>query len=548
MQNQPGFLHNQPGFDINMKRYREQKFDSNQPEEKRARTKDKQISYYTPLEQKIYDELYNLTQMIQTDSTKSEKFELTKNKLQELNKKLLGQQKLLNQCQSTRFLEFLIDFESVKLNQKEKQLYKSNVLDIWNQYMKANFLPYLNGPVSILKRISVENDDQELAAIMTFVKYQWDVLYGGCPYPKDPYSGEHYNMIGFLLGKNECHCTCITALLIVSADCLGLFPDFIFAQHTAGHVYVVTHRGLAIEGAGTAASDIIIGDKPHGPTSYALRSPEDFVQKIGWFTGHSRSDIRKKGTLDIMKKTFGMDKRETFAEALDNHETSPTLSDKDFVLQWIHMFGQIRIFMQFYKDPLFLRLYDEYLLLYKKYHDSHLFKDNLEIPTVFVVDNSNLSSAASIFHEKIMTDKESQTKKYRMLFFLTILFLNVDGDYFGDMIDFDDNNGSSNNENENNDYQPDGTEEHKWLLDMVKDYARSFLDEAKAICNTFTEDLSMDRMSGVTKSAVFKQAAYENMKLILDLWKIINDRASNQNDRIPIPLIRQLENLIKSCF
>lgn len=509
-----------------MKRSRDKDSQSpkiHEPDEKRYKMTPKRIEYYTPLEQKIYDELYSLTQMIQSDSTKSQEFELKKQKLRELNEKLLGNRRSTDQCKSTDFLEFLIDFETGKLNQKERQLYKSNVIDIWNQYMKKNFLPYLNGPISILKSKQIKNDDQELSAIMTFVKYQWDVLYGGCPYPKDPLSGEHYNVITFLLGQNDCHCTCITALLLVSADCLGLFPDFILGQISHGHIYVVTHRGLAIEGSGRQASQIMMGYKARVPTSSAIRTPQRFVESVNWYLRRRPFEIRKKGTIDKIQETWGKS-IPTFQESMQNHFMQPNQSDRDFVLQWFDNFADLKTFVKFHNNANFLRLYDEYLVLSQEFRDSHLFTSSRIIMPSFNLPEFKIRQ---LFIQNMMRNPENHRKKYRMLFFWTVLYLNIDENHY-----------MRNIFKEGKDVND--TVIIKFLHVLHKQ-AALFIDVTREICETYSDEYD-------AQEEVFKKLAYENLEFIANVWNYVNNRAPSSDVTIDHHNVHILERLIKTCF
>ncbi len=163
-------------------------------------------SYLTSSEKKIYDVLYSLDDMIKSESKTHHftvnpysfyQFNAKLSELAGLNEKYLGKSKydkLISSCVSTAFLEDLIHHETTLLNRNEAIEYKSTVLNLWDEYMRVKFLPYLVTPILILKKHNIENDDKELSAIMRFIRLQWDILYGGCPYGLGP---RDYNVLSF---------------------------------------------------------------------------------------------------------------------------------------------------------------------------------------------------------------------------------------------------------------------------------------------------------------------------------------------------------------
>ena len=437
-------------------------------------------------------------------------------------------------------MEGLIRFETAQLIENVAE-YKSEVLSVWTRYMKLNCLPYLSGPISIVKTRHMENDDydddRELSAIMTFVKYQWDILYSKCPYARG-----HYNLIGFLAGKNKCNCTCITALLIVTADCIGLFPQYIMAQVTRKHIYVVTHRGLVIERSGDPGDNIV-----RVPTSYGIRSFEDFIRDIAWY----------KKNQDLYEKILG--------EAVPNFENAmstqfsnvTTMTDEAFVIKWIKVFSRIDKFEKYYDNRQFIWFYEDYLLLYQKHHNSMLFK-NSQIPHL-VAD-----SVKDLVEDLVNNpDESSNQDRYRMLFFLTVIYLNINSEqYTSDLYNMEPEQ-SSAKPDEYIEYIPDVKITKTRIIQMKKSYnetfeydtlleftveSRRFMKYVRDICHTFK-----DNSSRTTNSTVFKKFADENFEIIIRIWGKINATIDEMSVEYYIPginsnYIPELIKLRETCF
>ena len=488
------------------------------PQSKKSRisSKKSRISYFTPLEKKIYDALYALTEKIQSETTRSQEFASIKEQLRIIKQQILGKRSHnLSLCEKTSFLEFLVRLETEKLSNKEAETYKSFVSEIWTQYMRSNFLPYLSGPIFILKNKHFENDDQELAAIMTFVKYQWDVLYDQCTYGE-----EQYNMIGFIMGQNECNCTCITALLLVTADCLGLFPEFILGQRNIEHIFVVTHRAMVIEAAGTPASTIVDDDEPRGPIVNPIRTPKEFFDAVsGWYTPGWK--IRQMKTKKLMATLDEPDS--DFEKAMQIHFSKPNLTDPDFVLKWLEEFADWSDIKEYVGNPDFMRLYYEYLLLYHQYHNTHLFQHN---------------KITSQIPMELMTDTSNQTRKYRMLFLVTVLYFDKGEDYY-DNYDFQTN--KFGNEELDLNERIDINIWHPFNL--LKGFAHELISQVDKVCVTFTSD-----PTDVLVENLFKKEAYKNLTYIAQLWRRINKFAPKTSIKIPTTYILNLEKQINSCF
>lgn len=523
-----------------MKRIRTNSDDDNEVQ-KKLRTSESSI-YYTPLEIKIYNVLYDIILIIQSQSTKlSKKLEILKETLKQLNIKYLGQS--VYQCQSTSFLEYLIQFETAQFSKSEAELYGNNVMDLWNQYMKYNLLPYLSGPIKILKTKRPENDDQELSAIMTFIKYEWDVLYDGCPYPKNPLKGEHYNVIGFLMGQNECHCTCITALFLITADCLGLFPEYIFAQIHPGHIYVVTHHGLVIEGAGKEARDIIQGSLPRVPVGEGesgIRTPKEFLQSVGWYS--HRQIVRKKKTLDVMKSqniqinnSVVYSNFKTFDKEFEDYVNGGNMSqqnDKEFVLKWLSNFSEF--YYDYYikekhnKD--YLRLYYEFVLLFNLYFNTYLFKS---------IDVTDTGPSANMM--RIPNDK------YKLMLNATTLYL-INSNYSNNDHGFLKNIHSDQEFWDNDvpeiDINEGLTTTSSSLFHELLKKIPKFMDDMRFLCS---EPVG----HSVVPDDKFKSESVLNIKIIIGLWQRIVDYnifRSRSSTKILNLSISELKQMLMNCF
>ncbi len=460
----------------------------------------------------ILDTLYHITEIIQTETVKQrfQEFEQSKDKLQFLNQKLLGRNSLkMSKCQSTEFLETLLRFETAKFRSNEAEMYRTNVLEIWEMYMRVHMLPYLAGPIAIVQKGQLDNDEQELASIMTFAKFQWDVLYNGCPYPKNPDSGEHYNMIGFMLGKNDCHCTCITALLLTTAECLGLFPKYIHGQVSYEHIYVITHTGLILEGAGSPASTLSRGDEPRNPTKYAIKSPKEFLDNVGWY--EIRQNVRKSKTKDLVESmNIHEPNNDDFKKALAEHLLNPLISDDDFVEKWIQNFEMYKYNSDdsLISNPKFMNMYYKYLLILYKFRDSNylgydktltIFKS--PIPQVLYIDEYNIK------------------RKYEMLLFVTFQIVIVSDSH--------------------------GYEISNPQIFYLLDNAPTFTKNIGIICNTFTSE-------NTRNVEEFKMVSKENLQKIIDALKSLRDpesqKHSHPNYKHLNLYIRSLQQYIKSCF
>lgn len=226
------------------------------------------------LTRSVFVALKKLSAKINQNATKAE-MEQSKMNLKGLNEKYgkyFGFSNL--SCVSTSFLESVINYEMNQnnLNVEQARDYKNNVLDIWTEYINSQILPYLFQPASILKtnQDSFQNINNQLWEIMTVVKYQWDVLHSGCTVPTSD-EGKQSNLTGFLMRENRCNCICLTALLLVTADCLGLFPDLIHGEEIDGIFSVVTSSGLIIEGPPKQKSFYVV---------HSINSGKDFVNGL----------------------------------------------------------------------------------------------------------------------------------------------------------------------------------------------------------------------------------------------------------------------------
>ena len=458
----------------------------------------KRSRYFTPLEEKIYDVLKKLAHMIQSGSTE---LDSAKKELRILNEKYMGV--ISMECAGTSILQALMDFETAELNQKERQEYNSDVFHVWNLYVKRNFFPYLAGPVHILTTKHIENDDQELSAIMLFVKYQWDELYGKCQFNED-----HYNVIGFLSGRNECNCTCISAILLMTADCLGLFPEFILAQQTWEHIFVITHRGLAIEGT-LPIKSMMRGNKPRAPTSYAIRTAKDFIESVGWYTEHKH--YKDSGEYD----------RPEFVAAMLSETENPTISGRNFAIKYIKKFSELKVFERRHMNARFTAFYYEYLLLLHEYRSSHML-EQVGIPTI----------GNNQFDDMIRFPRYRH-RKYRMLVLLTIMYLNLDKTYY------------------HYNYDRTGPKLTAGVIKLFSKHASDVNRYTEQICDEFTSDDSTFDSPMMTSTEIFKTAAYDNFKVIIELWRTIIELSKKSTDSdvtIPTYYIVNLKKLINTCF
>ncbi len=347
---------------------------------------------FTAQQNQIWDALYSMGAMINSDKYKTREFNDQKERLKKLNEEYLGTAVYNDNliCKSTDFLETNVKFqaEQEQLNVKDSGLYKSKVLKVWNDVMRYEILPYLCGPVNILTSTNVDprDTDQELAAIMYFIKYAWDILYSSCPYKK-----EQFNMVDFLLKKElTCNCTCVTTLLIGTTDCLGLFPDFVVAQRTVDHVYVVTINGMRIDGADAPAPQII-GDEGNQPMDYFLKTADDYFKQNGWWSFQSNN------------VGIGLDYEK--------------MTDKAFVTKYIYLWtdrDKIPIYANNGIDN--INLYYTSLYLYQLNKDAALWH-GITLP-----DYSALFDSQTPFYA-LWTDKENLKRKYKMLFLVSLLFV-----------------------------------------------------------------------------------------------------------------------------
>lgn len=268
------------------------------------------IPTHKKLEDKIFDVLSKLNVMILENRTRNQEFEDAKIELEMLNQKYKldvqyhreeetsddnhSYQGLENdslsdtECASTLFLEGVIDFEikKAKLTQVQAANYKATALDAWFNYMDQHILRYLMQPALIVKQghqqwgldLSGHKRDERLVEIMRFAKHQWNLLDKMCEKSKSDAGGA--NVIGFLMKSSKCNCTCVAALLLLTADCLGLFPDFIRGEKLVygfgdSEIVVTTYDGQIVEGEERR------GERYQFHGRHSINTVEEFIETVG---------------------------------------------------------------------------------------------------------------------------------------------------------------------------------------------------------------------------------------------------------------------------